>query len=327
MPDHDMRDLTAEDNFVFDPDQDPEEKRAVRQNYRSLTRKIEEHHGNPTDFTAEELLNQVQQADKLFSKVRGPQEATLDSHLLLMASNMGAQKARAMKSGSGVFDIDDFVSKLITYMGGRKPVEDAAPENSDEEDAADGDATLDWDRIGRKALAKSRRVPVTGFMLGPLSIEQKKRGPIKRAKLEMNKDEMKKPQELREEDIARSENETTKNVATIKKILDQAGTTNLFKFVVNPNDFAQSVENIFYLSFLIRDGMVALDIDEKGEPNIYTCEQPSDKDYADGLKKQQMVLEFDMATWKRAIEVFDIRKSLIPQRPAARTKLGDKWYG
>jgi len=28
-------------NGVFDPDQDPEEKRAVRQNYRSLAKKIE----------------------------------------------------------------------------------------------------------------------------------------------------------------------------------------------------------------------------------------------------------------------------------------------
>ena len=28
-------------NNVFDSDQDPEEKRAVRQNYRSLTKKIE----------------------------------------------------------------------------------------------------------------------------------------------------------------------------------------------------------------------------------------------------------------------------------------------
>ena len=28
-------------NTIFDPDQDPDEKRAVRQNYRSLTKKIE----------------------------------------------------------------------------------------------------------------------------------------------------------------------------------------------------------------------------------------------------------------------------------------------
>ena len=51
--------------------------------------------------------------------------------------------------------------------------------------------------------------------LGPLSIEQKKRNIGKRARLEKNKEDMKKPQEIREEDITRSENETTKNVASV----------------------------------------------------------------------------------------------------------------
>lgn len=95
--------------------------------------------------------------------VKGPQEATLDSHFLLMASSMGAQKARAMKSGSGAFDVDEFISKLVTFMGGRKSlVEDHSAEGSDAEE--DVEVTLDWEKIGRKALAKSRRVPVMGFM-------------------------------------------------------------------------------------------------------------------------------------------------------------------
>ncbi|KAF8897055.1 Nse4 C-terminal-domain-containing protein [Gymnopilus junonius] len=315
------------DDMVFDPDQDPEEKRAVRQNYRSLTKKIEEHQGNPNDFATEELLSQVQKADKLFNKVKGPQEATLDSHLLLMASNMGAQKARAMKSGSGAFDVDDFISKLVRYMGGQKAVEDTFPEDSDEDDRQDESSPLDWERIGRKAMAKSRRVPTMGFMLGPLSIEQKKRTVTKRSKLEKNKEDERKPQELREEDIQRSENETTKNVAILLAILkDNPDPVNIFRFVVNPNDFAQSVENIFYLSFLIRDAKVAFETVD-GEPVIYLCHPPTEKDYEDGLKKNQMVLEFDMATWKRAIDVFNITDSMIPQRPPARTRLGDKWYG
>jgi len=90
---------------------------------------------------------------------------------------------------------------------------------------------------------------------------------------------------LKEEDISRSQNETTKNVFTVsrrsyilysiltvenfklKTLLDEIGTVNLFKFVVNPEDFAQSVENIFYLSFLIRDGKVAFETQD-GEPVI-----------------------------------------------------------
>lgn len=51
--------------------------------------------------------------------------------------------------------------------------------------------------------------------LGPLAVEQKKRAVGKRAKFEKNKEDERKPQELREEDIARSENETTKNVIDV----------------------------------------------------------------------------------------------------------------
>ena len=72
-------------DFYYDPDQDPEEKRAVRKNYRSLARTVEgdmdpatfprtclpvsvEKQANPNDYTAEELTEQVHQADTLFDK-------------------------------------------------------------------------------------------------------------------------------------------------------------------------------------------------------------------------------------------------------------------
>jgi hypothetical protein len=51
--------------------------------------------------------------------------------------------------------------------------------------------------------------------LGPLSVEQKKRTTVKRAKLEKSKEEERRPQEIKEEDIQRSENETTKNVIKV----------------------------------------------------------------------------------------------------------------
>ncbi|KAJ7924934.1 Nse4 C-terminal-domain-containing protein [Mycena leptocephala] len=310
----------------YDPDQDPEERRVVRKGYRTLAKTVEEHQHNLNDYSAQQLTDQIKKADELFNKVKGPQEATLDSAFLLMASNMGAQKARAMKSGSGSFDIDDLVSRLVAFMGGAKQLN--VDDDFEGEDAEMDGAPLEWDRIGRKAMAKSRRVPAMGFMLGPLSIEQKKRAFTKRAKFEKDKAEERKPQELKEEDIARSENETTKNVATLETLLEEEeGPINLFKFVINPNDFAQSVENIFYLSFLIRDGKVALETQEDGQVVIFICQQPDDNDYISGLKKRQIVLEFDKATWQRAKDVFDITESKIPQRAAARVRLGNKWYG
>ncbi|KAJ2925138.1 hypothetical protein H1R20_g11961, partial [Candolleomyces eurysporus] len=215
-----------------------------------------------------------------------------------------------------------FLNLLHTWGGGKGVADENIERHLDGDDAID--TPLDWAKIGRKAMAKSRRAPAMGFMLGPLSLEQKKRVIARRARQEKSNEEARRPQELKEEDIQRSENETVKNVAQIEELLSEEGQINLFSFIINPNDFAQSVENMFYLSFLIRDGKVALETTEEGEPIIYVCEPPSDEDYSSGLKKQQLVLEFDM---KRAIEVFNITESKIPDRPKAETKLGDKWYG
>jgi non-structural maintenance of chromosomes element 4 len=45
----------------------------------------------------------------------------------------------------------------------------------------------------------------------------------------------------------------------------------MFAFIINPNDFGQSVENLFYLSFLIRDGKCAMELNEETlEPMICT---------------------------------------------------------
>ncbi|KAG1716394.1 hypothetical protein ID866_746 [Astraeus odoratus] len=275
------------DGLPYDPEQDANEKRDIRKKYRQLE-KLTGERLRHQDHDADALVGQIAQADELFSK-------------------------------------DEFVTKLIRFMGGRQHLEDN--EDGSEMEMDGDDSPLDWNKIGKKALAKSRRVPVTGFMLGPLSIEQKKRVQVKRQKQEKLHEEERRPQEIREEDIQRSDNETTKNVLTIKNILEATGPINLFEFIVNPNDFAQSVENLFYVSFLIRDGECAFEITKEGVPQIMLCEQPTLADRMQGLQRQQIVMEFDMATWKRAIEVWNITKSTVPQRPPARTQIGGKWYG
>lgn len=68
-----------------------------------------------------------------------------------------------MKSGAGAFDVDDFVARLATFMGGRKGVPNLDDSDSDAEEDFSNEL-LDWGRIGRRALAKSHRVPVMDFM-------------------------------------------------------------------------------------------------------------------------------------------------------------------
>lgn len=40
---------------------------------------------------------------------------------------------------------------------------------------------------------------------------------------------------------------------------------NFFRFVIDPDDFGQSVENCFYVSFLIKDGKAGIQVTSDGE--------------------------------------------------------------
>jgi len=310
--------------FAYDPDQDRDEKRRLRRDYREIIEEQKAKKLNIDQVSIDELARNLARGDLLFDKVRAPQEATLDSQFLLLSSDIGALKARAMKADVGGFDVDDFITKLALFMGGRR----AKGDDLDDDGGAD---ILDWAKIGRKALGRSRKVPGLNFMLGPLAIEQKKRVVVKRARLEKNKEDEVRPQELNEKDIQKSENETTKNVQLIMNILEDwcgdNGPANLFKLIVNPHDYGQTVENLFYLSFLVRDAKVAVSIEEDQLPIVYPAEAPTEEDYRADLHKLQIIMELDMETWQRAIEVFDITEPMIPTRPPPKDlPTGRGWY-
>lgn len=184
------------------------------------------------------VISMTMLAHAAILKVKGTAEATLDSTLLTKLTEKQYKMVRDMKAGSSAFDTTMFVERLFTFMGGRANVSlEAARDdefNAEIDDDDDPTVPLLWGKIGQLALSKSRRVPTTTFMygfnspdsvhhtetswfrLGPLSIEAKKRTITKRSKLEKNKEDLRKPQQITEEDITRSENETTKNVAAVR---------------------------------------------------------------------------------------------------------------
>jgi hypothetical protein len=63
--------------------------------------------------------------------------------------------------------------------------------------------------------------------------------------------------------------ETVHSVRLVAKVLDkndpQRQGLNFFRVVINPDDFGQSVENCFYISFLIKDGRAGVEVADDGE--------------------------------------------------------------
>ena len=48
------------------------------------------------------------------------------------------------------------------------------------------------------------------------------------------------------------------------------GGVNFYEWIINPKSFSESVENLFYTSFLVREGKLVIDIDDEGIPRL--CE-------------------------------------------------------
>ena len=106
--------------------------------------------------------------------VRTTTVANLDSKLLVTTSDLAKHKARNMKLGDAAFNIDEYVAKLVTFMGGRHHIQGQARNHAD-------DDNMDWASLGRVAMGICRRPPTMDFLLGPLSVEkQEPKARIKR---------------------------------------------------------------------------------------------------------------------------------------------------
>lgn len=230
-------------------------------------------------------------------------------------------------SSTGV-DVDEFLTKCITYMRNGGPLERDADDdipastsrrrrthNHDDSDDEDDDiigAPLDWEVLGRHACFPYNARPcVPSFLLGPLSVEKKTRIQTQR-RARQAKDAAgreARPEALSREDLSQSdENGLTaictrirkhlnKHIETAEQDVSSAGFStledlksergrdilkkhrmsdnggvSLFDYVLNPRSFGQTVENLFYVSFLIKEGSFGIQNDSDGLPTI--CKHP-----------------------------------------------------
>lgn len=247
---------------------------------------------------------------------------------------MGAEMTRNMRIESDTFDIDDFMHRTARYMGGevhhtRNGAQSTEARIDADLAAADADA-WDWNRLGRLAARFSRRAPVLDLLLGPLQVQTRQRKQVQRRLLDRDAEQVA-PQQLQEEDIVQSENETARLVREIYRLLEGAcgdDGINFFQFALNPDSFSDSVENMFYISFLVRDGKVAIYDDEHGDPRLMLSEEPTDEDREAGLTRRQIIIELDVDAWKSLVELYDVRRPMIPTRDMERPVSGvGAWYG
>lgn len=163
------------------------------------------------------------------------------------------------------------------------------------------DNAMNWAWLGSRAcFAVTSRPPVPSFLLGPLSVQKRARAPTqRRARAErLNPENAVRPHELQVEDLQRQEDSSLTSMCkkihnqlgAIRREVDTAeenempeeeidalckknrvkldGGVSMFPFAFDPKSFGQTVENMFYLSFLIKEGTLGIEVDEDDEATL-----------------------------------------------------------
>ncbi|KAK2875183.1 hypothetical protein FQN49_001700 [Arthroderma sp. PD_2] len=379
------------DTDYYDPDQDPEERRAVRKGIRDLASNLNESRAEFIQVESNGLFQTVEKANEYFKKVKQTSDATLDSRLLVTAADLSYKRTAQASLGNNVagVDLDEFVSKCISFMQSEPAGTAPTPTQSNRRssghpsqraavDSDDDDEPFNWDYLGRHACYPNNLKPsLSGFLLGPLSVQKRVRQQTqRRARERIDPSQLIRPNDVKAADLGKQETETLTTMctnirATLVKIqqereasaqaelstmsgaseveafevMDKHGISNtggvpLFPFCINPRSFGQSVENLFYVSFLVRDGSIGLAMDWNTLPTLsmlcliclllselfleashLTCYQkvpstpmPPSEAREQGIQKHQAIFGLDFDTWTQLIETFDIKDPLIPHR-------------
>ncbi|MCJ1257831.1 nuclear protein [Lignoscripta atroalba] len=269
-----------------------------------------------------------------------------------------------MRKGPG--DNDAALSSSSTQRHRRRR-DDSDDDNVVLEGSGDEGDAENWEWLGRKAcFPNNLRPPVPGFLLGPLSVQKKVRRQTQRRERLQKRDprDAVRPEELKAKDLEKVENSnlTTlcKNILELlsrkqvegeskvereatedmsddqlralmaKYCITDDGGLSFFHFVINPRSFGQTVENLFYISFLIRDGNVGIGKDSNMLPTLHVSQPRSSKEIKDqAIQKHQAIFHLDFPTWEDLIEVFEIKECMIPNRRSVDgTQVSATgWYG
>ncbi|NWW74473.1 NSE4A protein, partial [Climacteris rufus] len=263
-----------------------------------------ENRENMLNAKSNRLTEALEEANRLFDGVCRAREAALDAQFLVVASNIGKEKASELHSEMSAFDSAAFAEDLLTFMGiNRTEVDD----DDDSEDVPGGFLpTGAWKKLGEEAVKYFRRAPTFHLMMGSFKSDP----PIPKQRIERQKKasrgkaERAMPAQLKKMEESHQE-ATEKEVERILRILqthfenDPNTPISFFDFVIDPNSFARTVENMFHVSFLIRDGLAKVELDGHGLPVIEPT-KPSGRGEDDGSAgaRSQVIVTLDQKEWK-----------------------------
>ncbi|KAF2498094.1 Nse4-domain-containing protein [Lophium mytilinum] len=261
---------------------------------------------------------------------------------------------RFMRNGGNLNDDSDNDNRARTSTQARRR-QRVEPDSDEEQDENDGDGFDWAILGRRACFPSNKRPPCPNFLLGPLSVQKRVRVTQgRRGRLQTQaRGPVTRPKSIEREDIEAANNTTLTHMVSqirvqlkehcrkgmdaveaavgedaseedyykamtaqrIRVATDGEAAVDLFDLIINPHSFGQTVENLFYVSFLIKEGNAKMGKDRHGLPILsYSEPRKIVEQREQKISRHQAVLALDYPMWEAYIKAYDIKEPLIPHR-------------
>ncbi|XP_004700946.2 non-structural maintenance of chromosomes element 4 homolog A [Echinops telfairi] len=301
--------------------------RQIRHQYRALITSVQQ---NREDILSagDKLTEVLEEANTLFNGVSRAREAVLDAQFLVLASDLGKEKAKQLRSDLNSFDMLRYVETLLTHMG-VNPLE--AEELIRDEDSSDFELIVydSWKISGKTAENTFNKTHTFHFLLGSVQGEQ----PVPKPRVDrprrvrMVEEQRAMPAQLKRMEESHQE-ATEKEVERILGLLqtyfqeDPETPISFFDFVVDPHSFPRTVENIFHVSFIIRDGFARIRLDQDRLPIIEPVNMNEEHESIDHStqNRNQGIISLSYRDWEEIVKTFEISEPVIASSLSQRSQ-------
>lgn len=276
------------------------ERRMLRSRYLAVKNLISDERDEMVRTDSDTFSAIITQVECLHELVQRPREQIADAEALLDIASTLVTSVRS-QSSEGITP-SDFVTALLKRFGQQGSPDDEA-------------TALRWGDLGLSVSHAFSPVPGCCTMLGPMNTEVKQR----KVATVCRKRTARPTENTCPEELADSSEEvktdTDRNVLVIFDTLRRKKSARLENLVLNRLSFAQTVENVFALSFLVKDGRVEINIDGNGHHIVRPRNAPAANAIASGeVSYSHFVFRFDFKDWKVMKEVVTEGEELLPHR-------------
>ncbi|CAM8910275.1 unnamed protein product [Rhodiola kirilowii] len=278
-----------------------DDRRLLRSRYLALKTHI---HDNKNEILStgdlDAFTSVINKVDNLHQLVQKPREQVADAEALLDISNNLVTSVKS-QANEGLTP-SDFIARLLMQYGLHNGAVSDMEQNA-----------LRWDDVGRAVGHIFRHCRGHSTMLGPMAAELKKRK-LAAQRQRSKPTESSQPEALddkREEE----QTDTDNNMLIMFGMLRRRKRVQLESLILNRHSFAQTVENMFALSFLVKDGRVEITVNEKGSHFVSPKNAPSASLVTSGdVRYSHFVFRLDFKDWKLMMDMVPVGEELMPHR-------------